>query len=197
LIKARWPAVRGVVTIEFYVNPTQPWVAEDRAIAAIRRAAQTWMNADRAIRFVYKGQTRLPNRANDGINTISWGFMSSNNVALVDLHSERSRLTGADLTFNVTIPWAWTPCAQRDRSCSTVPPRNGIAYFELQAVATHEFGHWLSLNDLSDAAARNLTMYERVQPTERKQATLGLGDVLGVRAAYGCAVCSSPRIYAP
>lgn len=197
LIKARWPAVRGAVTIEFYVNPTQPWVAEDQAIAAIRRAAQTWMNADRAIRFVYKGETRLPSMGDDGLNVVSWGPVAANNSAVVNLQTRGSRLTEADLIFNVTLPWTWTPCSQRDGSCTRVPPRDGIAYLELQAVATHEFGHWLSLNDLSEPASRDLTMYTRVQPGERKQATPGLGDVLGVRAAYRCVICSAPRIYAP
>lgn len=65
----------------------------------------------------------------------------------------------------------------------TVTPGSCSGRYDVQAVATHEFGHLFGLDDVGEASHGNLTM----SPGEicsGSQRTLGRGDVLGFRAVY-------------
>jgi hypothetical protein len=76
-----------------------------------------------------------------------------------------------DTVFNSRFPWAIFPDAP---DCQTSP----LAY-DLQNIATHEFGHWVGLEDLFDSAAKDLTMYGFSAGGEVKKRTLGAGDFIG------------------
>jgi len=52
----------------------------------------------------------------------------------------------------------------------------------VQDIATHEFGHWVGLDDLYLSLDRDLTMYGYGAGGELKKRTLGTGDITGVRA---------------
>lgn len=68
---------------------------------------------------------------------------------------------------------------------------------DFQGTALHELGHWLSLNHTSEQRGSQQTMYQTA-PTDLSLQTLGLGDVLGVRAAYPCGRCGGPpAVFAP
>lgn len=198
LLPYRWATRQGKIVIPFFVNATQPWVSGDRAVGAILRATEPWMKANPSVKLVFKGVTdKLPG-TEDGANVIGWGPLEPGTIAAADrFHpNESKRIREADITFNVLLPWAWTPCAQRHGSCTRVPS-DLISYLDIQAIATHELGHWLGLDDLTDEAARNLTMYGNVGPGERQSSTLGLGDIRGLRAAYPCKGCDQERVYVP
>ena len=54
--------------------------------------------------------------------------------------------------------------------------------FDVQSVATHEFGHWLSLGHSSNTDA---TMYAYIDPGETKKRTLHSDDIAGIKYIYG------------
>jgi len=54
--------------------------------------------------------------------------------------------------------------------------------FDVQSVATHEFGHWLSLGHSSNTEA---TMYPTVATGETKKRTLHSDDIAGIIHIYG------------
>jgi hypothetical protein len=56
---------------------------------------------------------------------------------------------------------------------------------DLQNIATHEFGHWLVLNDLYKKPARQQTMYGYGAYAETKKRTLESGDIAGLETIYG------------
>jgi hypothetical protein len=57
-------------------------------------------------------------------------------------------------------------------------------YYDVQNVATHEFGHWLDLNDLSDSSDTEKTMYYSISYGELKKRSLESDDIAGIRSIY-------------
>ena len=51
--------------------------------------------------------------------------------------------------------------------------------YDVQNIATHEFGHWVGLEDLYDEADGDLTMYGFSAGGEIKKRSLGTGDITG------------------
>jgi hypothetical protein len=76
--------------------------------------------------------------------------------------------------FNKRYPWAVFPSSPE---CQSSPDA-----YDLQNVATHEFGHWIGLDDLFDDSDRDLTMYGFGAGGEVKRRTLGTGDISGKNA---------------
>jgi hypothetical protein len=54
-------------------------------------------------------------------------------------------------------------------------------HYDVQSVAAHEFGHWLSLGHSSDTEA---TMYYRTGMGETKKRSLNSDDISGIRSIY-------------
>lgn len=195
-----WPASSdGVARIPYFINPTQSWLPEADAIAAIRAGLSTWERWNPKVRFVYGGVTTTPPLSFDGLNVIGWPAAKTE----AGTHRSGSRIDEFDIFLDLAGPWTWNPCAQQDGSCTTVPwygPGELVGqpdgFIDLQAIVTHEAGHALGLGDLGPGDDCLLTMRGGVgasadqQPagcnqwTNRSQATLGLGDVLGLKKLY-------------
>jgi hypothetical protein len=54
------------------------------------------------------------------------------------------------------------------------------ASYDVQNVATHEFGHWVGLGDIYDPNDSELTMYGYGALGELKKDTLATGDTIGI-----------------
>ncbi|WP_048124869.1 matrixin family metalloprotease [Methanosarcina lacustris] len=57
-------------------------------------------------------------------------------------------------------------------------------HYDVQNVATHEFGHWLSLGDLYTSADTEKTMYYTISLGETKKRTLHSDDIAGIQSIY-------------
>ncbi|WFE54940.1 matrixin family metalloprotease [Micromonospora sp. WMMD1155] len=57
--------------------------------------------------------------------------------------------------------------------------------YELQGVATHEFGHAFGLDHVSESSYPALTMSTNATSCSYRDSSLGLGDYNGLRAIYG------------
>lgn len=198
LERYRWVTSRGVATIPFFVNPVQPWISQAEAVDAAVSAARTWSHSHTAIRFLSKGTTARHPVLGDSVNEVAWGRVPAGALAVANMRMVGGKVAEADVVLNILIPWAWQECAQRDGACGTASSDAGVLQrFDVQAVLTHEFGHWLGLAHLDQPGASELTMFATPNPGERKQTTLALGDLRGIRAAYPCRTCRIPRIVSP
>lgn len=56
--------------------------------------------------------------------------------------------------------------------------------FDVQSVATHEFGHWLTLYDLYESTDSEKTMYQWTASNEIKKRSLHSDDIAGIKYIY-------------
>jgi hypothetical protein len=140
--------------------------------SVLNESASTWFNGV----FSQGPDTRAKRARLDNVNAIMWKKLERSTVGVTFVWF--SNLTGevveVDMVFNKRHPWAVFPDSPE---CQSSP----VAY-DLKNVATHEFGHWVGLEDLFDDADRDLTMYGFSAGGEVKKRTLGTGDISGRNA---------------
>jgi hypothetical protein len=206
----RWPVRAGQpLVIPYYVSTaiSHPSVPASELPQIVRRATAVWERANPRIHFKYLGLTSaMPGLPYDGHNVIGYGVPVAPNEganAVINF-TQSGRILEEDLVINPATYWTWDPCAQRDGGCGghsadIVPPAATETWGpELQGVLTHELGHWLSLDHSDAKGGADETMFSAVPSDNLKMQTLGLGDILGARAAYPCGRCGGrPRVYAP
>ena len=109
----------------------------------------------------------------DNVNAILWKKMGRSTLGVTSVWFSRDsgEVLEVDTVFNKRHPWAIFPNAPE---CQSSPDA-----YDLQNIATHEFGHWVGLEDLYDDAHKDLTMYGFSAGGEVKKRTLGTGDVNG------------------
>lgn len=78
-------------------------------------------------------------------------------------------LTDSDTVFNSYYTWSTSGEAGK---------------LDVQNVMTHEFGHWLVLNDLNGGGDTEKTMYGSIGFGETKKRSLDTDDINGINAIY-------------
>lgn len=143
------------------------------AFTVFTKAFDTWHAADSGKVFVYGGTTTAKNARFDGVNAVFWGRLSpwTIGVTYVWYYTSTGLVAEVDTVFNKRYPWAIFPDGAE---CQSSPDA-----YDLQDIATHEFGHWIGLDDLYNTADTDLTMYGFGAGGELKKRTLGTGDFNG------------------
>jgi hypothetical protein len=112
---------------------------------AVQAAAETWNNTRASFRFQYAGSHTNTQSGRNGKNEIMWGTTNSSALAVTYTWVKHKlyqpgrspaadQLLECDMVFN-----------DRDNNWSTNPSASEA---DVQSIALHEFGHFLSLNDL-------------------------------------------------
>lgn len=111
----------------------------------------------------------------NGINSVGFGDLPEGVLGLACVfYDGEGRVVEADVRLN-KADHAWY--ANQPASCS--------GRYSVEAVATHEFGHVFGLGHVGEAGHGNLTMSPSINgKCQASEATLGRGDVLGLRAKY-------------
>lgn len=111
----------------------------------------------------------------NGINTVGFGDLPAGVLGLACVFYDGSaHVVEADIRLN-----------KADHAWYAVKPSSCSKRYSVEAVATHEFGHVFGLGHVGEAAHGNLTMSPSINgPCQGSEATLGRGDVLGLRAKY-------------
>ncbi|MBU1102154.1 matrixin family metalloprotease [Patescibacteria group bacterium] len=174
--------------VPYWINPADTTLNTDDVISAVQSAFDEWMKWETAaddnneISFVYKETTDKETTANpsrDSLNTVSFEPLSSvypNAIAVTFYWYYRGskELVETDTVFNSDFQWAVN--ADSDIADS--------GKYDLQNIATHEFGHWLLLGDLYSPRDWALTMYGYGYLGETIKSTLGKGDISGINKIY-------------
>jgi Matrixin len=137
--------------------------------SVLNQSFNTWYSG----LFSQGPDTRARRARFDNVNAILWKRRGRSTLGVTFVWS--SRVTGevleADTVFNKRYPWA---IFANSPDCQSSPEA-----YDLQNIATHEFGHWIGLDDLFDDSDKDLTMYGFGAGGEVKKRTLGTGDISG------------------
>lgn len=104
-------------------------------------------------------------------NDLSYWGLSGNTVGITYNDYYNGYLSESDIVFNSNLDW----------STADQCPSNCV---DVRNAATHEFGHWLRLKDLSLYLDDEKTMYKIAEPGETKKRSLHSDDIEGIRAIY-------------
>lgn len=199
--------VRGRVVFEYRVNAsglTRSALTGAQVVGAVRAAAAEWMRHDTRIELVFRGTTGAP-AGTPGVVAFGAPCGHGRFPACTDLTSDPS-----SVTFSAAAPWTWrscgpggdgTPCTPYPQHCTVEGSVERCEGIDLQAVATHEWGHVLGLDDLTSTQADGLTMFGRAAVSDdrgalvrRDLSTIGVGDLDGLRRLYPGSTTARPIV---
>jgi hypothetical protein len=109
----------------------------------------------------------------DGVNVVAFGNLAGGDLAMTCWWTLGGKVVEADVKLN-KAEYGWVV---------TVPKRCSRKW-SIEAVATHEFGHVFGLGHVSESTHPALTMSPSIRSCQRSEASLGLGDLLGLEKKY-------------
>lgn len=147
----------------------------DQVYTAISSSFATWTAADSKQIFNYGGSSTVKAAKFDGTNAVLFKGINANAIAITYIwyYTATKQLAEADTVFSNLYKWTYTPYTT---DCGGV-----AGTFDLQNIGTHEFGHWVGLDDLYSNIDKDLTMYGYGDTSELKKDSLGRGDITGVK----------------
>lgn len=172
-----WHLPAGGITWRLNESTVPSSVGVAAAREAITTAFATWTMVDTQKVFVDGGTTTVKGARFDRVNAVLWGRLGASSIAVtyVWYYTATGLVAEVDTVFNKRYPWAVFNPANGE--CQTTPDA-----YDLQNIATHEFGHWIGLDDLYNDSDKDLTMYGFGAGGELKKRTLEQGDYGGANA---------------
>lgn len=153
-------------TVYYDIETTGPRAIPSDWIASIEASARTWNDVVPShFSFI---------RQNGSSNTIRYEVpLEADKLAGTNASPSTGPYTSAYTKINPNFVW------------DIFNPPSGAAY-NVRNVMTHEFGHWLYLDDIIDSNCSDVTMYAWVVPNsqEVKKIDLEIFDIDGVNYQY-------------
>jgi hypothetical protein len=148
-------------------------VSKSAATTAIQQSFGAWTAVDGSKQFFQGSDTSVTRPRFDAVNAVLWGRVAGNaiGVTYVRYYTATGIVEEVDTVFNNRLPWAVFD--------STADCESSLDAYDVENIATHEFGHWIGLDDLYSSADKDLTMYGYGAGGELKKRSLGTGDITG------------------
>jgi len=175
------PSGRGK---EWYKYSGIHWVSGDLPViyvvddgldfGVIVKSFETWDDETSTELFFEGVQGEVTAGFLDDTNALSYGdYYSAGVIAVTYIwyYPDTGEIVEVDTLFDTDYTWG----------DATFDP----TVMDLQNIATHEFGHWLVLDDLYNRPARKQTMYGYSTYGETIKRTLESGDIAGIQEIYG------------
>jgi len=162
-------------SINFNTKPKN--LTDTQIQLAINNSFATWTEADSNQIFTPASPTLAKNPKYDSTNAILFKSIRSGAIAItyVWYYLSTGELVETDTVFNSRYKWSVNDPTSGD--CAGT-----LGTYDLQNIGTHEFGHWIGLDDLYATADKDLTMYGYGDLQELKKDSLGSGDITGVNS---------------
>lgn len=141
---------------------------------AIGNAVATWDAFIVPRSFSHNESTTQTNPCTGNANTIQWASIDGSSGVLATASVCRNVATKEIVGFVVTMD-----------SAESWATDGSSGNFDVENVASHEFGHVAGLGHDNPPKSGCLTMYKFAGLGEIQKRTLGLGDKLGMAALYG------------
>ncbi len=154
---ASWPDYYVEYTVDLTTIPNN-W------ITSIDNAANTWTNVTPS-HFV------LNNSAGTN-NIISYGLVNPQNRLALTLVYASTTTPIVKVTTTISDTKTWDP--------SSTP---AIGSNSIENVMTHEFGHWIQLEDIIDTSCSHVTMYQEII-NQMGNISLDIADENGINYQY-------------
>ena len=136
-------------------------------------AKTAWNNAGSIFRIWRGGTTTRTAPVRDNYNVVYRKSLGSGGILAQTTYwyyTTSKHVIECDMVYNTYYAWSTSGAA---------------GYYDVQNIGTHEFGHFLVLNDLYDSDATEQTMYGYGAKGETKKRTLASGDIYGIKYIYG------------
>ncbi len=160
----------GSSTVSYYVNPSNKYVTDAAAVAAVQTAASAW-NGVANIRLAYAGTTSGSSLTMNGKNEVFFRDDSSGYIAEAYWRYDGTgHLVDADIMYHENSKFY-----AGNAGCP------GDGYY-IENTGAHEFGHVLGLGHSSVDVA---TMWSSSYACEMTRETLDADDVAGLKSLYG------------
>jgi hypothetical protein len=166
--------------VPFFINSDASGLSFSTARDAISAAFSTWQGASGgAITFAFAGQSHSGSDGQDGQNTISWQMLAAGTddtfgQSILTFSGGDGEIFDVDIELNTAFPLAVLPAGQNDPS----DPRA-----DLQAVATHEAGHFSGLAHENMLGPEVVMFFEDTSGNTTHR-TLTADDQDGILAIY-------------
>lgn len=149
--------------IPILINDNGPVAGE---VTSMRAGLLRWNNDPNSnIGFRYAGSTKVTTFVNDRSNTVFWGTLPNDELAVTVRWQTSGTLVNIDTEFNRRYRWALTASPGR---------------YDIESTMVHEMGHALGLDHVSCASS----VMQPTQSPNTVRRTLGPGDSAGVTALY-------------
>ena len=172
----------GTSTVSYYVNPSNKYVTDAAAVAAVQTAASAW-NSVANIRLAYAGTTSGSSLTMNGKNEVFFRDDSSGSIAETYFWWDGTgHLVDADIVYHENYKFY-----AGNVGCP------GDGYY-IENTGAHEFGHVLGLGHSSVDVA---TMWPLSYACEVIRETPDSDDISGLKSLYGGSSTTSTPPSAP
>lgn len=128
-------------------------------ISPLASGMSAWNGASSPFAFLSSASGHKFTSSNMGIGALAVTTTTYTGSTIID----------SDTNFNTYYSWSTS---------------GNACCYDVQNVATHELGHWLSLNDLYGSGDTEKTMYYSASAGETKKRTLASDDINGINYIY-------------
>ena len=171
-----WTMPTGGLKYKINYNTLPAGISSNAFESAIAAATNTWSQADSAQKWTDDGSTTIKRSSYDGVNLVAFGSASGAiAVTRTWYWTATGEVAESDMILSSSLAWSITNPLSGD--CGGV-----AGTYDVQNIATHEFGHQVGLLDLYNSVDKDLTMYGYGYIKELKKSSLGTGDISGARA---------------
>jgi len=165
-------------------NNNKDGMTDSQVSTALRGATAAWDGAGACWAFGTNAGSvthdNITGPVQNYVNLCTFGSTGGSVATTYTWYQRKGKGTvETDLVFDDSWLWQYEAC-------------NSSNAFDLQNVATHEFGHWFCLGDLYGASDVDKTMYGYVDYGWCQQRTLHQCDIDGAIAIYGACAAAKP-----